>query len=41
MLDREELSQHNEHMLFCDGFDEALVGVVHRPSGPTVACYDL
>lgn len=41
MLDREELALHNEHMLFCDGFDEALVGVAHRPSEPTVACYDI
>lgn len=37
---REELAEQNEEMLFADGFDEALIGVVERCGQPTVALYD-
>jgi hypothetical protein len=38
---REEAAQANEEMLFADGFDDALVGVVSRAGGMSpVALYD-
>jgi hypothetical protein len=37
---REILAESNEGMLFADGFDEALVGIVERGNGLPVALYD-
>lgn len=34
-------SESNPEMLFADGFEEALTGVVHRAGGNPVACYDM
>lgn len=38
---KDQLSQSNEAMLFADGFDDALIGVLHRYGQPPIACYDL
>lgn len=40
MTIREQLEQLNPNALVADGFDEALIGVLHRPGKPPVACYD-
>lgn len=37
---RDELSEFNDEMLFADGFDEAIIGIVERAGQPTVALYD-
>lgn len=37
---KEDLAEFNEDMLFVDGFDEALIGVVGRCGMNTVALYD-
>lgn len=34
------LAEANEDMLFADGFDDALIGIVERAGQPTVALYD-
>lgn len=40
-MTREEAAEANEGMLFADGFDDALVGVVSRAGGMSpVALYD-
>lgn len=37
---REELAEHNEEILFADGFDDALIGVVEQFGRPPVALYN-
>lgn len=37
---RDELSDYNEEMLFADGFDDALIGIVEQFGRPPVALYD-
>lgn len=37
---RDVLAEANEEMLFCDGFDEALIGVVERFGQNPLALYD-
>lgn len=37
---REWLAEQDEELLTADGFDEALVGVVHQFGRPPIACYD-
>jgi hypothetical protein len=38
---KDQLVEAYDTLLFCDGFDEALVGVAHRAGLPTVSCYSL
>jgi len=41
MMTREEIAEYNEEALFCDGFDEAIIGYAERINlGPVVA-YDV
>jgi hypothetical protein len=41
MLDKDEISEINSEALFCDGYDEAIIGVAERINlGPVVA-YDI
>ncbi len=40
MIAREEAAQHNEDMLFADGFDKALIGVVYKADQLPIALYD-
>lgn len=40
-MTREEAAGHDEEMLFADGFDEALVGVVMAFGRPPLACYSV
>ena len=37
---RDCLAEYNEDMLFADGFDDALVGIVESKNLPTIACYN-
>jgi len=37
---REAVAEFNAEALFCDGFDEALIGVAERFGMPSVAAYD-
>ena len=37
---KDYMAEYNEDMLFADGFDDALVGIVERTNLPTIACYD-
>lgn len=37
---REEVAEANEDMLFADGFDAAIIGVVEGPGQLPVALYD-
>jgi len=37
---REAVAEFNDEALFCDGFDEAIVGVAERFGMPPVAAYD-
>ena len=37
---KEQLAECNEEMLFCDGFEEALIGVCEQFGRPPVATYD-
>lgn len=37
---REAVAEFNEDALFCDGFDEAIIGVANRFGMPPVAAYD-
>lgn len=39
-MTREDVAEENPDALFADGFDEALIGVVHRACQPTIALYD-
>ena len=40
MITKDELAEDYPDMLFCDGFDEALIGTVSRFGMETVALYD-
>jgi hypothetical protein len=40
MVSREQLAEDYPDLLFCDGLDEALVGVCHRFGQEPVALYD-
>lgn len=40
MITKDELAEDHPDMLFCDGFDEALIGTVSRFGMETVALYD-
>jgi hypothetical protein len=35
-----DLAEYNEDMLFADGFDDALIGIVERAGLPPIACYN-
>ena len=35
-----DLAEYNEDMLFADGFDDALIGIVERTGLPPIACYN-
>jgi len=37
---KEELAENYPDLLFCDGFDDALIGVAHRFGMEPVALYD-
>ena len=37
---REYLSEHNDEVMFADGFDEAVIGMVHGACRTPVVCYD-
>jgi hypothetical protein len=39
-MTREDLAELDPDILFADGFDEALIGVVERACQPTIALYD-
>jgi len=39
-VSREELAENYPDLLFCDGLDEALIGVAHRFGMVAVALYD-
>ena len=41
MMTREEIAEHNEEALFCDGFDEAIIGYAERINLGPVAAYDV
>jgi hypothetical protein len=38
---REWLENNYDELMFADGFDEAIVGVVERCGSPPVVCYDV
>jgi len=38
---RKHLEETYEELMFADGFDEAIVGVVECCGSPTVVCYDV
>ena len=35
-----DLAEYNEDMLFANGFDDALIGIVERAGLPPIACYN-
>ena len=35
-----DLAEYNEDMLFADGFDDALIGIVERADLSPIACYN-
>lgn len=38
MITKDEIAEINPEALFCDGFDEAIIGIAERPNlGPVVA----
>ena len=37
---REELAEYNEEMIFYDGFEDALIGVLTQFGRPPIALYD-
>lgn len=41
MMTREEIAEYNEEALFCDGFDEAIIGYAERINLGPVAAYDV
>lgn len=41
MMSREEIAEYNEEALFCDGFDEAIIGYAERINLGPVAAYDV
>jgi hypothetical protein len=41
MMTREAIAEHNEEALFCDGFDEAIIGYAERINLGPVAAYDV
>jgi hypothetical protein len=41
MMTREEIAEYNEDALFCDGFDEAIIGYAERINLGPVAAYDV
>ena len=40
-MTREEIAEYNEEALFCDGFDEAIIGYAERINLGPVAAYDV
>lgn len=36
-----QMAENNPDMLFCDGFDDAILGVIYRSGGNPVACYSI
>lgn len=38
---KDELVEAYDVMMFCDGFDDALIGVAYRAGMPTVSCYSV
>jgi hypothetical protein len=40
VVSREQLAEHYPDLLFCDGFDEALIGICNRFGQEPVALYD-
>lgn len=41
MVTREQIAEINPDALFCDGHDDALIGVASRFGVTSVACYDI
>ena len=39
-MDRDNIAEVNEDMLFADGFDDALIGYIERAGMSAIACYD-
>ena len=39
-MNRDEVAEANDDMLFADGFDDALIGFIERAGMPSIACYD-
>jgi hypothetical protein len=37
---REEIGEHNEGVMFAEGFDDCLLGIVERFGSPALALYD-
>lgn len=40
MTKREQLAENDPELLFADGFDNAILGIVHRCGMEPVVCYD-
>lgn len=38
---RERIAEENPELLFCDGYDDCIIGTVSRKLAETVVCYDL